>query len=253
MDIDLVLGRDFLKARDIKLKMKSKTTRRRYSTETLLNIRNKHCLDCTPSLCRICIDPACIPVHCRSIANAPHLSPNPSGLTVADNLNVCTSVIKPSSSETVIISDDSAATDFGSLPMTSCPPDTSSGASRPAVRTLHSARPVRIEPSSVLPVQSNDLPKVNCRPKPSIIFGLSDGNSEKIVPEPIVGANLLLKEAAELRRLIMTEYVNSPNFGIDPLDFSMRLSLSSDAPVTTGPRRLSFEERKLVQDKKPKD
>lgn len=64
----------------------------------------------------------------------------------------------------------------------------------------------------------------------------------------LVNELLRAKERDSVLQIIRRNYTESLLFGTEPLDYEMKISLTSEAPINTGPRRLSIDERKKVQE-----
>ena len=86
---------------------------------------------------------------------------------------------------------------------------------------------------------------------PALPSRSSTDNSAAVAPGIdllCINDNLDENSRTSIRRLIGSSYSQSALFATEPLNFSMQIRLKSDQPIYSRPRRLSFEEKKQVQD-----
>lgn len=55
-------------------------------------------------------------------------------------------------------------------------------------------------------------------------------------------------QRAELSRLVFDSYINPKDLRVEPVEYQMKIHLTTDVPFYCAPRRLSFADRTVVQD-----
>lgn len=224
MAIDAILGRDFLKAREISLRTNKVVKVIRYSICDLMLIKNKATeLNCTPSLCPYSLFPP-LPDVRSCLAARPCIS---STLRHATSPPITSAVqIRPPSTQTNT-THRHASTHIPS-PSTHTHRQAATSASLPvskatATITTRTERTAPHKQYSVAQCEITERPTIDVDPE------LSDA------------------ERLKLCNIIRRSYTESLLFASDPLKYEMEIVLTSEAPLSTGPRRLSVEERKKVQ------